>query len=74
MKKIYRRMAIMGGMLALMAMPIKAQKWEHLADTPQMDGVHGTSFREISQRTSLKALPMQWWKQVCVMQDIPILT
>ena len=36
MKKIYRRMAIMGGMLALMAMPIKAQKWEHLAETPQM--------------------------------------
>ena len=36
MKKIYRIMAIMGGMLALMAMPIKAQKWEHLADTPQM--------------------------------------
>ena len=29
-------MAIAGGMLALMAMPGKAQKWEHLADTPQM--------------------------------------
>lgn len=30
------KMLIMGGMLALMAMPVKAQKWEGLADTPQM--------------------------------------
>lgn len=30
-------MLIMGGMLALMAMPAKAKKWEGLADTPQMD-------------------------------------
>ncbi len=30
------RMAIVGVMLAMMAMPVKAQKWEHLADTPQM--------------------------------------
>ena len=29
-------MLIMCGMLALMAMPVKAQKWEGLADTPQM--------------------------------------
>ena len=29
-------MLIMGGMLTLMAMPVKAQKWEGLADTPQM--------------------------------------
>ena len=36
MKKFFSRMAIAGGMLALMAMPGKAQKWEHLADTPQM--------------------------------------
>ena len=35
MKKIYT-FAIMGAMLALMAKPAKAQKWEHLADTPQM--------------------------------------
>ncbi|MBR2103014.1 MAG: glycoside hydrolase family 27 protein [Prevotella sp.] len=28
--------AIIFGMLAMMAMPVKAQKWEHLADTPQM--------------------------------------
>ena len=27
---------IIGAMLTLMAMPLKAQKWEHLADTPQM--------------------------------------
>lgn len=30
------KMLIMGGMLALMAMPAKAKKWEGLADTPQM--------------------------------------
>ena len=30
------KMAILGGMLALMALPVKAQKWEGLADTPQM--------------------------------------
>ena len=36
MRKIFSRMAIVGGMLALMVMPVKAQKWEHLADTPQM--------------------------------------
>ena len=35
MKKIYT-LAIVGAMLALMAKPAKAQKWEHLADTPQM--------------------------------------
>ena len=29
-------MAILGAMLALTALPMKAQKWEHLADTPQM--------------------------------------
>ena len=29
-------MAILGSMLALTALPMKAQKWEHLADTPQM--------------------------------------
>lgn len=29
-------MAVVGCMLALTAMPVKAQKWEHLADTPQM--------------------------------------
>ena len=31
-----RFLAVVGCMLALMAMPAKAQKWEHLADTPQM--------------------------------------
>ena len=36
MKKFISRMAIVGGMLALTALPVKAQKWEHLADTPQM--------------------------------------
>lgn len=30
------RMAIVIALLGLMAMPVKAQKWEHLADTPQM--------------------------------------
>ena len=30
------RMAVLGGMLVLMAVTVKAQKWEHLADTPQM--------------------------------------
>ncbi len=30
------RMAVLGGMLVLMAVAVKAQKWEHLADTPQM--------------------------------------
>ena len=30
------RMTIVGGMLALTELPVKAQKWEHLADTPQM--------------------------------------
>ena len=36
MMKKKMKMLIMGGMLALMAMPVKAQKWEGLADTPQM--------------------------------------
>lgn len=30
------RKVILGSMLALMTMPAMAQKWEHLADTPQM--------------------------------------
>ena len=30
------RMVILFAMLGLMVMPVKAQKWEHLADTPQM--------------------------------------
>ena len=29
-------MIILGGMIALMVMPVRAQKWEKLADTPQM--------------------------------------
>ncbi len=35
MKKI-KTTAILCGILAMMALPAKAQKWEHLADTPQM--------------------------------------
>ena len=31
-----QRIALLCGMLALLALPLKAQKWEHLADTPQM--------------------------------------
>ena len=34
--KNLKTIVIMSGMFALMAMPLKAQKWEHLADTPQM--------------------------------------
>ena len=34
--KNLKTIVIMSGMFALMVMPLKAQKWEHLADTPQM--------------------------------------
>lgn len=31
-----REIMIASSLLALLALPAKAQKWEHLADTPQM--------------------------------------
>ncbi|MBQ9215592.1 MAG: glycoside hydrolase family 27 protein [Prevotella sp.] len=34
--KVLTRMIALSAMLALTAMPLRAQKWEHLADTPQM--------------------------------------
>ena len=34
--KNFTKTVVLGAMIALTAMPLKAQKWEHLADTPQM--------------------------------------
>lgn len=34
--RIVTKLTIVGAMIAMMTMPAKAQKWEHLADTPQM--------------------------------------
>ena len=36
MMKNFTKTVVLGAMIALTAMPLKAQKWEHLADTPQM--------------------------------------
>lgn len=48
---------VMGVMLMFATMPVKAQKWEHLADTPQMGWSTWNSFRVISLRISSRALP-----------------